>query len=301
MITYEEQWQKMQMALAIGRIPQAMLFLGSLHGGLIEFTTQAIKLLLCKIKQNEPCLTCMDCQMIGRFEHPDVEWIKPERSGGIIKIDQIRGLQNTAFLTPQRTNHKLIIIESVESMNIAASNALLKILEEPAKHTIFILLAQQIGNIPPTVLSRCQMTQFSVFDELSYNNLLALGEYYTQESNSTMLLKHSESILEGLIAIIELREHPCALAAQWIQYELSAFLWFLYLVYSQIQYMHLFQVAYSGTLTKQLHKLSSLLNPVMIFAQIDKINTLLRKLSHNMNINHTLVLEDLLFSLVVDY
>ncbi|HEJ6624823.1 TPA: DNA polymerase III subunit delta' [Legionella pneumophila] len=301
MITYQEQWQKMQMALAIRRIPQAMLFSGSLHCGLIEFTNQVIKLLLCKIKQNEPCLTCMDCQMIERFEHPDVEWIKPERSGGIIKIDQIRGLQSTAFLTPQRTNHKLIIIESAESMNIAASNALLKILEEPAQHTIFILLAQQIGNIPPTVLSRCQITQFAVFDELPCNNLLALGEYYTQELNSTMVFKHSESILEGLIAIIERREHPCTLAAQWIQHELSAFLWFLYLIYSQLQYMHLFRVAYSGTLTKQLNKLSSLLNPVMIFAQVDKINTLLRKLSHNMNMNHTLVLEDLLFSLVVDY
>ncbi|HAZ7573112.1 DNA polymerase III subunit delta' [Legionella sp. PATHC032] len=301
MMTYQEQWQKMQMALAIGRIPQAMLFWGSLHCGLIEFTTQVIKLLLCKIKLKEPCLTCMDCQMIERFEHPDVEWIKPERSGGIIKIDQIRELQSAAFLTPQRANHKFIIIESAESMNIAASNALLKILEEPAKHTIFILLAQQIGNIPPTILSRCQMTQFAVFDELSCNNLFALGECYTRESNRTMVLKHSESILEGLIAIIELREHPCTLAARWIQYELSAFLWFLSLVYSQLQYMYLFQVAYSGTLTKQLNKLSSLLNPVMIFAQIDKTNALLRKLSHNMNINHTLVLEDLLFSLVADY
>ncbi|WBV67451.1 hypothetical protein PGH44_08085 [Legionella pneumophila] len=79
-------------------------------------------------------------------------------------------------------------------------------------------------------MSRCQITQFAVFDELPCNNLLALGEYYTQELNSTMVFKHSESILEGLIAIIERREHPCTLAAQWIQHELSAFLWFLYLI-----------------------------------------------------------------------
>lgn len=298
MNTHQEQWRKIQTAWARGRIPQAILFVGPLHCGLAEFTVQVMQLFFCKMKQNEPCLTCVDCQMIKNFEHPDIEWIKPEKTGGVIKIDQIRGLQNSAFLTPQRSDYKLIIIEAAESMNIAASNALLKILEEPSKHTVFILLAQQLSNILPTVLSRCQMTRFSTSDELSCNNLLALGKYYTPESDRSVILKQSESILEGLIAIIELREHPCILATQWSQYELSAFLWFLYLIYSQLQYMHLFRVIYSGSEIKQLTRLSILLKPVQIFTQIDKINHILKKLSHNMNINHTLVLEDLLFTLV---
>ncbi|KGP63932.1 DNA polymerase III subunit delta' [Legionella norrlandica] len=300
MITHLKQWQKMQMALMKGRIPQAMLFVGPLHCDLIRFASQIAQLFFCKTKPAEPCLTCMDCQMIQRMEHPDIDWIKPEKIGGVIKIDQIRELQNTAFLTPQRANYKLIIIESAESMNSAASNALLKILEEPAKHTVFILLAQQVSTILPTVLSRCQITRFSASDELSHNLLSSVDSYYQESSDRAIIMKHSEAILEGLIAIIERKNHPCTLAAEWSQYELNTFLWFLYLAYSQLQYMHLFRITYTGFAEKQLNKLLILLNPILVFTQIDKINNLLRKLSHNMNINHTLVLEDLLFSLIAD-
>jgi DNA polymerase-3 subunit delta' len=112
-----------------------------------------------------------------------------------------------------------------------------------------------------------------------------------------MVLNQAESILEKLIAVIEKKEHPCVVANQWAQFELNTLLWFFYLVYSQVQVMLTNKSVMNGSVMSQLNKLASLLNPIMIFAQIDKINTLQKKLSNNMNVNSTLVLEDLLFDL----
>nr|WP_238400439.1 DNA polymerase III subunit delta' [Legionella bononiensis] len=298
MNNHQEQWQKIQSAFANKRVPQSMLLVGPLHCELGLFVRKTMSLLLCKSGQNEPCLKCGDCQMVERMEHPDVEWIKPEKNGGAIKVDQIRELQSSAYLTPQRSTYRLIVIESADRMNTASANALLKILEEPAQHTVFILIAQQLSTVLPTVLSRCHIITFSPVDNSASNNLLTLGEHYSQESERAVLFNQADVILDGLIALIERKQHPCVLAAQWTQYELGSFLWFLYLVYSQIQNMHVMKTTVTGPATLQLGKLLTLLSPLSIFAQIDKINTLLRKISHNMNVNHTLVLEDLLFSLI---
>lgn len=297
MMTHQKQWQQIQSAVLHQRIAQSMLFVGPLHCALAGFATRVMQLLLCKQKLNEPCLKCTDCQMIERMEHPDVEWVKPEKNGGAIKVDQIRALQNTAYLTPQRARYRFIVIDAADRMNTASANALLKILEEPAQHTVFILIAQQLSTVLPTILSRCHMISFSSSENSYDTNLLLLGEQYQDESERALIIKQAESILDGLIALLEGREHPCVLAAQWNQFELGTMLWFLYLVYSQVQHMHINTSVTNGPAVNQLVKLLSLLNPVLIFMQIDKINTLLKKISHNMNVNHTLVLEDLLLAL----
>ena len=102
-----------------------------------------------------------------------------------------------------------------------------------------------------------------------------------------------------MIAFVEGREQVCTLASLWAQYELNALLWFLYLVFAQLQCMQTVGSAVSGPASQQLIRLSSLVDSFLIFKQIDKITTLLRKLSHNMNVNQTLVLEDMLLALAV--
>lgn len=298
MITHQVQWNQLQSAWVSQRIPQAMLFVGPLHCGLTHFVTQLMQLYLCQHSQIEPCRECLNCRMVVKMEHPDVVWVKPDKNGGAIKIDQIRELQHTAFLTPQRSTYRLIAIEAADRMNTASANALLKILEEPAQHTIFILIAQQLSTVLPTVLSRCQLVRFSSLDDSYLHNLLMLGYQYPQESDRALIVSQSESILEGLIAIVEGEQHPCILASAWNAFEINTLLWFLYLVFAQLQNMHINKAIATGPGHHQLLKLSSLLNPILIFMQIDKINTILRKLSHNINVNHTLVLEDLLFGIV---
>lgn len=294
---YSAQWQRIQTAVINKRIPPALFFIGPLHCNIPVFTIQSIQLFLCnKTSSALPCFTCPDCQMIGRLEHPDVDWIKPEKSGSAIKVDQIRELHSSAFLTPQRASRRVIVIECADRMNVAAANALLKILEEPSAYTHFILVAEQISTVLPTILSRCQLINFSAHDNLE--NLLELGRFYPEDSERALLVQQAESLIEGLIAVIEKKQHPCILASQWSQYELNNLLWFLYLVYSQVNYLNINHIPSKSLAQNQLIKLKELINPIIIFEQIDKINKILKKLSHNININHLLALEDLLFSLL---
>ncbi len=297
MSIYRSQWEHLRLAWEQGRNPQSMLFVGAMDRSLADFTVQFTMLVLCKASSSKPCKKCSDCQMAFHGEHPDIEWIKPEKAGGPIKIDQIRELQSYSYLTPQRSAHRLIIIESADRMNTAAANALLKILEEPAAHTLFLLMAQQLSTVLPTVLSRCQVFHFALPMDLSATNLLTLGAHYPQESEQAQIINQAETILEGLIAVIEKKTHPCIVVPQWAEFELNTILWFLYLVYAQIQNMWINKPILTGPATQQLQQLSSLLSPIIIFSQIDKINLLRRKLSHNLNVNATLALEDLLLDL----
>jgi DNA polymerase-3 subunit delta' len=297
MTNHPAQWAQIQNAWVRNRLPQALLLVGPIHCGLSDFTNKVLHLVLCQNKAHQPCLECPDCHMVSRIEHPDMEWIKPDKIGGAIKIDQIRELQSTVYLTPKRSLYRLIVIETADRMNTASANALLKMLEEPSKHTIFILIAQQLGTVLPTVLSRCCIIRFSSRD-LSYSsNLLKLGEQYPIDSEHAVLINQSESILDEMIALMERRLHPCVLAARWAKFEIDNLLWFLYLVFAQLQYIKCTSVLHVGPAHEQLNTLSSLLNSFDIFNQIENINTIKRKLGHNMNVNHTLVLEDMLFAL----
>lgn len=295
---YLQQWQQIQTAFINKRLPQSLLLVGPFQNKLNEFVLKMMQLLVCTEALNAPCGSCADCAMVGRKEHPDDQWLKAEKTGSSIKIDQIRALQNTVYLTPQRANFRVIAIEAADRMNTASANALLKILEEPPKHIIFLLLAEQIGSMLPTVLSRCQRMIFSGMEGDAQTNLLLLGSHYPVDSPRSLVMSEAEIILESLIALLEHKQHPCILAAQWGRFELAALLWFLYLVYAQLQYMHSGSCTITNPAADQLIQLARLLDPVMLLTQIGQINTLLKKINHNINLNQTLALEDLLFSLL---
>ncbi|MBA2648562.1 MAG: DNA polymerase III subunit delta' [Legionella sp.] len=301
MNNHTSQWQLLQKAWQEHRMPQALLFVGPLHCDLKKFTTQLIQLLLCCNQASNasmPCLQCIDCHMAATIQHPDLEWIKPEKTGAVIKIDSIRQLQQSAYLTPHRAKHRIIVIESAEKMNTAAANAVLKILEEPAAHTLFILLAEQVSTLLPTVLSRCHLLRFSSFDDSSLQNLLSLGARYPQDSERALMMAEAEPIMEDFIAMLDNKMHPCTVAAKWNGFDLSTLLWLLYLTFAQLLQMKHRKSPVSGPASQQLITLSSLLQANLIFKVLDEINLLYKKLNQNMNINQSLALENLLFSLM---
>lgn len=303
MNNHQPEWQRIKSAILKNRTPQALILVGPLHCDLIQFTHQVSHLYFCDKRQNSmdvdfPCYTCTECQMIQRNEHPDIEWVQPEKSGSSIKIDQIRALHHSVYLTPQRSEYRLVVLAAADRLNHAAANALLKILEEPPKHTVFILIAQQLSTVLPTIISRCQLISFAITEPSAVENLLLLGTHYPEESERAVIVGQAESILDGLIAIIEKSTHPSAIAAQWTHYELSNLVWLLYLAYAQIQYLVINKQDATGLAAKQLNKLVTLVHPLLIFSQLDKINAISRKLSHNITVNQLLVLEELLFSLL---
>lgn len=294
-------WEKLYNASVKQRLAHAYFLAGPIHTGLNTLAMEFIQFLFCKQSNDAYCMNCPDCQMVIQMGHPDLQWIKPEKLGGAIKIEEIRALQSTAYLTPTRASRRVIVIEYADKLNRASANALLKTLEEPALHTLFLLISEQLSTVPATVLSRCQILH--AVDTCVTNpgaNLLSLADFYADDPGRSVLFANTESMLGDLIALIEHKENPCSVASRWNQHDLFSLAWFLYLVYAQIQMMLVQQVTVSGLAWQQLDYLKSLLSPVVIFNQIDKLSRILQKLSHNININSQLALEDLLFSLVAE-
>ena len=121
-------------------------------------------------KTSGGCGTCKACRKILSGNHPDLLWIKP--TGTAIKIGQIRELAERVALKPYEANCRVVIVADANKMNAAASNALLKLLEEPPASNLFILTAPQPGDLLPTVVSRCQHIRFSPISSAGLQGLL---------------------------------------------------------------------------------------------------------------------------------
>lgn len=122
--------------------------------------------LFCSSTEYRPCGECSGCRQIINKVHPDfflVNRLIDEKSGKLkreIVIDQIRDLKHRLSQTSLLSKYKVAIIRGADDLNINSANSLLKLLEEPAKHTIIILIARDINNLPKTVVSRCQVLRF---------------------------------------------------------------------------------------------------------------------------------------------
>lgn len=106
-----------------------------------------------------PCGTCRSCRKIRSGNHPDIIHVGP--SGAIIRISQIRELCRILAMKPYEARSRVVILADAQTMNPEASNALLKVLEEPPARTILILIASQASDLLPTITSRCQQIPFS--------------------------------------------------------------------------------------------------------------------------------------------
>lgn len=107
----------------------------------------------------EPCGACPPCRKIISGNHPDVIHVKP--TGAFIRIAQIRALCETLSMKPYEADMRIVIISEAHSLNPAAGNALLKMLEEPPDRTVLILTAPQTADLLPTIVSRCQPVRFN--------------------------------------------------------------------------------------------------------------------------------------------
>ncbi|MCL2081961.1 MAG: hypothetical protein FWH04_01820 [Oscillospiraceae bacterium] len=106
------------------------------------------------LENPSPCRACPNCRKVLAGQHVDVAVID-EGEGAAIKVDVVRRLRADAFVRPFDSEGKVYIIRYADSLNTAAQNALLILLEEPPKYARFILLCQNTGTLLPTVRSRC--------------------------------------------------------------------------------------------------------------------------------------------------
>lgn len=158
--TYEPIYQRLLCSLVKNRVPNGILFSGSVADIMRVIAFKMAAYLNCSALE-KPCLNCKDCNLILNCTHRNLLIIDPEQ--GRIKIEEIRLLKDYVFTTTLNEKHKVIIIEKADSMTNAAANSLLKVLEEPTANTLFILLVKNANNLPITVLSRCHQYYFEEF------------------------------------------------------------------------------------------------------------------------------------------
>ena len=111
----------------------------------------------------DACGVCKSCRKIAAGNHPDIIRIQP--IGPFIKIGQIRSLLQTLAMKPYEAITRVAILSEAQAMNAAASNALLKILEEPPSRSMLVLTATQKSDLLPTIVSRCQHVGFNPIPE----------------------------------------------------------------------------------------------------------------------------------------
>ena len=150
-------WQTELWGQLAGRSQHAHAYL--LHGpqgiGKRALADRLMALLLCQRPAGEACGQCKSCQLLAAGSHPDNFLLEPEEADKAIKVDQVRQLVEFVVQTAQLGGRKVVLIEPVEAMNINASNALLKSLEEPSGDTVLLLVSHQPSRLLPTIKSRC--------------------------------------------------------------------------------------------------------------------------------------------------
>ena len=140
------------------RISHAYLFTGSRGTGKTTCAKILAKAVNCEHGENgEPCNECEICRGLDAGTIYDVVEIDAASNNG---VDNIRDLREEANYTPSRGRYRVYIIDEVHMLSTGAFNALLKTLEEPPAHVIFILATTEVHKLPATILSRCQRFDF---------------------------------------------------------------------------------------------------------------------------------------------
>ena len=170
--------QTLKTQLLTGKMSHAYLFTGSRGTGKTSCAKILAKAVNCLNPDNgNPCNCCEACKAIDSGSCMDVLEIDAASNNG---VDNVRDLRDDAIYTPSQVKMRVYIIDEVNMLSISAFNALLKIIEEPPEHLLFILATTELHKVPATILSRCQ--RFS-FRRISQEDIAARLQYVAYQEN----------------------------------------------------------------------------------------------------------------------
>ena len=170
--------QTLKQQLQTGRLSHAYLFTGSRGTGKTSSAKILAKAVNCEnLSDGNPCGVCAACKAIDSGSCMDVLEIDAASNNG---VDNVRDLRDDAIYTPSQVRKRVYIIDEVHMLSISAFNALLKIIEEPPEHLLFILATTELHKVPATILSRCQ--RFS-FRRISQEDIAARLQYVAYKEN----------------------------------------------------------------------------------------------------------------------
>lgn len=194
----EETKNRIGRAIESGTIPHAFLIGGPSGSGKSILATEIAAAMNCESKSDGrsplPCGRCNSCKRIYDGNYPDVKLLAKKKDKATLGVDPVKEFREDMFLSSTESEHKIYIIDDAECMTPEAQNALLKVLEEPPKSVIILLLAKECDRILTTIKSRAQYVAMSRFDDA------AIAEWLLAESAEARAMRATDKArFAGLI------------------------------------------------------------------------------------------------------
>ncbi len=192
--------------VANSKFSHAYLFCGSRGTGKTSCAKILAKAVNCLSPENgNPCGKCAACLAIDSGAATDVLEMDAASNNG---VDNIRDIRDEVVYSPSNLKYRVYIIDEVHMLSPSAFNALLKTLEEPPEHVVFILATTELHKLPATIISRCQRFDFRrITTEILKNHLLDIARAENikiTESAATILAKHAQGGMRDAISLLDL-------------------------------------------------------------------------------------------------
>lgn len=197
--------QTLKNAIAQGEIAHAYLFAGPRGTGKTSVARILAKAVNCPSQRDgEPCNACSICESVTRGNALDVIEIDGASNRG---IDQIRQLREEVKFSPAEAKYKVYIIDEIHMLTNEAFNALLKTLEEPPPHVVFIFATTEPHKVPPTVLSRCQAFEFKTIPqeqiEAHLKEVAQTEKIAIDDEALAAIARHARGALRDALVLLE--------------------------------------------------------------------------------------------------
>ena len=197
--------ETLQRQVAEGRLSHAYLFTGTRGTGKTTCAKILARAVNCEQPENgNPCNRCPSCLGIESGRFLDVVELDAASNNG---VDSVRALRDEAIYSPAQVKKRVYIVDEVHMLSTPAFNALLKILEEPPEHLMFILATTELHKVPATILSRCQRFAFRRIrpqDIVRRLNYIAQQEHIDlKENGAALLARLSDGALRDALSLLD--------------------------------------------------------------------------------------------------